>query len=1161
MRLTELTLERYGAFAERQLSFPTTAGLTIIYGQNEAGKSTCLSALGDFLFGIPERTPNAALFGYEGMRLGATLMDADGTALTLRRRRGRGRTLTDADGGLVDEAVMARLLGATTRERFTSLFGLNHQTLRTGGERLLAADGEIGRLILEAGGGLRSLMARLDAIDTEADKLFAPRRSADRAFYKTLDAFNEADRRVKEHTITLDAYEQSRKAAEAAKARLADLRAEKQRLRAEISGLERLVRALPHMRALERLAAALEDYADLTALPPGFDQQVTRALEQRQAATSAHEEACARRDQLVQRYEALVVMQAFIDLEAQIRDLGEQALHVRKARADRSNRYKEIEAAEASLATLRRILHLPPEADLMSRLPSPSALERVQTLATEALERAGAMAGARERAGDLQDRLKTLERALEAARAAGHSLPAPFNASQFAGLPEAVARASAAKARAEQALGAVALEMEKLGFASLEALADFPCPSAEDIRAEQAARAEVETALQARLAEQVEAERKARAAHEEIERLQAAGPVATDGALAEARDLRTMAWSPLRAAFLDGALPAEPAVRRAQIDTYETHVRGSDDLADRRASEAQHAANLALARQQLAESKATSEASGRLILDLRERLERRMTAFADAFPDGARRFEHLAGLTLFAERRARVLEKAAAARALQEEADRLEMTLEPQLSVFAEARQAMQLPGASGPAFAVDVQAVCAALARHEAGHADYRRDVRDSEDLRPKAVRAEQELEAMRAAERTWQDEWKQALSSLGLDADLAPDRAGALISEWSGARATLAMIAQTRARLARMDEDEAALKAAAGQLGAALALALPEDPVAAAEQVLTRWREQEEIRLQRAALGPDVNAARADCARLATAEEAAHLAVAALCASAGVSDESALRASAARCAARDDLVQQRVMTERALADVGDGHDAVALQAQAAGRDLDMLRGALAAASERDLALETEIETALLEHKSTQDVLETYMSETGINLAIAERESAAADMQSTIQRYIELTVARAMITSAIERIRGEQQDPLVRRAGELFAFTTRDEFSGIETDIDDKGQPVVVGRRRSGAIVPVSSMSDGTRDQLFLAFRLASIENYAASAEPLPFVVDDILVHFDDERSAATLELLAEFGKTNQVLLFTHHQSVRNEAQRLEAQGTAAVVEITRLS
>jgi uncharacterized protein YhaN len=121
----------------------------------------------------------------------------------------------------------------------------------------------------------------------------------------------------------------------------------------------------------------------------------------------------------------------------------------------------------------------------------------------------------------------------------------------------------------------------------------------------------------------------------------------------------------------------------------------------------------------------------------------------------------------------------------------------------------------------------------------------------------------------------------------------------------------------------------------------------------------------------------------------------------------------------------------------------------------------------------------------------------------------------------------------------------------------TRGEFDGVAADVDAKGAPVVVGLRAgTGGTQPVATMSDGTRDQLFLAFRLASLANYSAAAEPLPFVADDILVHFDDERSAATLDLLADFAASTQVLLFTHHRSVLSAAERLAADGRASIAD-----
>lgn len=1162
MRLAELTLERYGAFAERSLGIPATAGLTVIYGPNEAGKSTCLAALSDFLFGIPERTPHAALFGYDGMRVGATLVDASGTAMTLRRRRGRGRTLTDGAGVPVDDSVLARLLGATTRERFATLFGLNHETLRSGGSRLLAADGDIGRLIVEAGGGLRSLMARLDAIDEEADKLFAARRSADRAFYKALDAFDAADRDVKHHSVTRDAYEQSRKAAEAAATKLAEARAEKLNVSAEISTLERLVRAIPHMLELDRLAAALADYGDIDGLPADFDQQVEEALRQRTAAAAAMADGCVKRDRLVQRLDGLAASEAVIEAEAQIRDLAEQATHVRKARADRPNRLRDIETAEAGLATLRRMLHLPADADLASRLPDQIALERVQSLATEAIERAGAVAAARERAADLADRLATLQHRLDAGVAAGHDKPAGYSAAQFAGLAAQAASAQAARRKADQASAAAGGEIAALGFPTAEALAAFICPSADALRVEQAARAELEAASANQVERKIDAEKKSKIAGETIAQLEAAGPVASDEALVKARHDRASAWSPLRNAYLDGDLPAAAAVRRAGIDAYESYVGAADDLADRRAAEAQRAANLAVARQQLASSTTDIEACSALIAECRERLDQQSLAFGQAFPNATARFPQLLSLSDFIDRRGKALEAVAAARTLADDADRQAAELEPLRNLFDDAWKATKVQRRDGETFAVEVQALCAALVDHESGHTDYRRDLRDSEALRPTAKRAEQDLADLLVAQRNWQQQWSAALASLGLDADLAPERAGALVSEWSSARAVLGTIAQSQTRLSRMDEDEAALKAAVVALGPSLGLSLPDDPLAATEQITARWQEQDAVRLQRVALAPEVEEAKSDCVTLEAAVQCAHSAVAALAVSAAVANEDEmLLGIASRCTARARLLQEKLQAERSFADVSDGLDVVSLREQSAGRNLDMLRGALVVARERSSQLETDVEAAILAHKSASDVLDQYAEESGVNQALAERESAAARMQAAVERYIELSVARALIAKAIERIRSEQQDPLVSRAGELFAFTTHGEFAGIDTDIDEKGLPVVIGRRQSGAAVSVAAMSDGTRDQLFLAFRLASLENYAAATEPLPFVADDILVHFDDERSAATLDLLARFAETNQVLLFTHHKSVRDDARRLEAQGLASIVEVERLS
>jgi uncharacterized protein YhaN len=49
-----------------------------------------------------------------------------------------------------------------------------------------------------------------------------------------------------------------------------------------------------------------------------------------------------------------------------------------------------------------------------------------------------------------------------------------------------------------------------------------------------------------------------------------------------------------------------------------------------------------------------------------------------------------------------------------------------------------------------------------------------------------------------------------------------------------------------------------------------------------------------------------------------------------------------------------------------------------------------------------------------------------------------------------------------------------------------------------------------------------------------------------MPFIVDDVLVDFDDARSQAALHALAELSERTQVILFTHHSQVVEQAKSL---------------
>ncbi len=86
----------------------------------------------------------------------------------------------------------------------------------------------------------------------------------------------------------------------------------------------------------------------------------------------------------------------------------------------------------------------------------------------------------------------------------------------------------------------------------------------------------------------------------------------------------------------------------------------------------------------------------------------------------------------------------------------------------------------------------------------------------------------------------------------------------------------------------------------------------------------------------------------------------------------------------------------------------------------------------------------------------------------------------------------------------------------------------------------------RVGKKVFVEGMSSGTCHQLYLALRLASLESYMDSAESMSIIVEDILVDVDDVRSEATMREMSDLSRKGQVIMFTYHVRVVEQAQAI---------------
>ena len=182
-----------------------------------------------------------------------------------------------------------------------------------------------------------------------------------------------------------------------------------------------------------------------------------------------------------------------------------------------------------------------------------------------------------------------------------------------------------------------------------------------------------------------------------------------------------------------------------------------------------------------------------------------------------------------------------------------------------------------------------------------------------------------------------------------------------------------------------------------------------------------------------------------------------------------------------------------------------------------------------------------------------------------AQAADAAEDVQDLLAKiaadadeYARLRLTLVALRKGIDRYRERHQGPILQRASRHFSQLTLDAFVGLREDYDSAGKPELVGvRAADGQLVRVGGMSDGTADQLYLAVRLAWLEEYLDSHESFPFIVNDILIRFDDQRSAATLQLLADLSRRTQVIFFTHHRHILDLARQILNGGTMFVHEL----
>lgn len=152
---------------------------------------------------------------------------------------------------------------------------------------------------------------------------------------------------------------------------------------------------------------------------------------------------------------------------------------------------------------------------------------------------------------------------------------------------------------------------------------------------------------------------------------------------------------------------------------------------------------------------------------------------------------------------------------------------------------------------------------------------------------------------------------------------------------------------------------------------------------------------------------------------------------------------------------------------------------------------------------------------------------------ALSKQETILARIDVAAEQWAVLTLCRAMLDETRKIYETERQPEVLCHASSFFGVMTEGRYRRVLTPVDSTDIQV---ERGDGVRLAPQLLSRGTAEQLYLAMRLALVREYARHIEPLPVVLDDILVNFDPERTRSTIRAVRELCSSHQVLLFTCH-------------------------
>ncbi|KQS93890.1 MULTISPECIES: AAA family ATPase [unclassified Rhizobium] len=1146
MRLSRLDLVRYGKFTGRSLDFGEartgSPDFHLVYGPNEAGKSTLFSAFLDLLFGIERLSSYGFLHPYATMRIGGAIETGGRVNIVSRVKRNQ-NSLLDADEQALPDNLFSAALGSIDRATYQMMFSLDDDSIEKGGESILKSEGELGALLFSASSGLPDSAAILSGLKAKADAFYKSQGRKHRLseLKAELDALKDEKAAIDVNAREFAGLRKTRDVAterhEAAVKTRAELRVSFDQTRSRIDGLPLLAR----LRSLRSDLAAFADLPEPPVVWHGLLPQLLRDETDIEARLGQLQADIERRASELASVERDGVVIGLID---DIRDLERSELEARhrtaardmptrlderaKIAADITARLERLDRADVSdAATL--ILPAAVAGRLQELTQQHSALqERLQAAAQE-------KARAEEESGEavrMQGTLIVTDGVADPALLA--------NVLQHLRQNDCLLRQQAARRQLLILNDQLTDKLAGLApfAADADRLAALAIPDETEIAewtTRRSALSEQLKRLDDRIAEDVAL---VAADEAKLEELTRTGGFAADDAALTLRKEREGAWQQ-HVEKLDG--------ESARV--FETLLRKDDE-----------AAALRLARSQdLAQSRGLSlsiaERNGRLSAH-RKQHEAVMAEIAELRSDistaavrcGLPEETKLNQLVAWLARRTAALEVRTQLRTVQQDmrlavADE-EKALERLAGVLATSGVTETMP----PRLDDAVAFASRITEEFQSGHR-ARAAAAEAVERSEKALRARSAAwTSARADMDNWTLRWNDAVSgtwlAAGEGAAVSPQEIGPVLAVLQDLDKLIQRQADLDHRIEGMRRDQAAFASGVEKLAVQLDLAPIDDPLATFQSIRERLlrAERQETLFER--LSQERNARLSESRALIDARERHEAQKRGMLDLFGCNTLLEVASHLETAKARERLRERITETEADLAGRLGVERADEAEMLLSAVDTDGLKLDMAALQSRLEEADREADELNGERRDAEKALAAIGGGDAAAHIDEKRRTVLAEIEERATAYLRLRMGILAGETALRLYRERHRSAMMRRASTAFSVISGGEYSGLATQAE-KGEEFLIANAAAGGSKLARDLSKGTRFQLYLALRMAGYHEIAATRESLPFIADDIMETFDDGRAGHAFSLMADMARVGQVIYLTHHQHLCDIARQ----------------